>query len=157
MKKKYLILGGLVLGALALAKKYTNFVDKLSFRIKKAKVKLPFPYNTAQIILTCEIDNPSSTSATLHGLTGDLSVKGKQIATIFASGFTLKQGKNEFEATANFSMQNLENVLGLEFDFDTFSSVYNELIKTQMVSDITYRTSLGNFNSKDTWTLQDLL
>ena len=157
MKKSYLILGGLVVTALALKSKYTNFVNSLSFKIKKAKVKLPFPYNNLNIILSCEIDNPTSTSVTLKQIFGKLKYQNKEIATIMGSGTTLKKGVNKIELVANMSIQNLENVANLSFDISTFSSVYNQIIRTPFVSDVTYITSLGTFSSQDNWKLQDLL
>lgn len=157
MKKSYLILGGLVLTALALKSKYTNFVNKLTFKVKKAKVKLPFPYSNLNIILSCEIDNPTSTSVTIKQIFGKLKYQNKEIATIMGNGTTLKKGVNKIELVVNMSIQNLENVANLSFNISSFSSIYSQIIRTPFVSDVTYITSLGTFSSEDNWKLQDLI
>jgi len=157
MKKSYLILGGLVFTALALKSKYTNFVNKLTFKVKKAKVKLPFPYSNLNIILSCDIDNPTSTSVTLKQIFGKLKYQNKEIATIMGNGTTLKKGVNKIELVVNMSIQNLENVANLSFNISSFSSIYNQIIRTPFVSDVTYVTSLGTFSSEDNWKLQDLI
>ena len=157
MKKSYLILGGLVFTALALKSKYTNFVNKLTFKVKKAKVKLPFPYSNLNIILSCDIDNPTSTSVTLKQIFGKLKYQNKEIATIMGNGTTLKKGVNKIELAVNMSIQNLENVANLSFNISSFSSIYNQIIRTPFVSDVTYVTSLGTFSSEDNWKLQDLI
>jgi hypothetical protein len=157
MKKSYLILGGLVFTALALKSKYTNFVNKLTFKVKKAKVKLPFPYSNLNIILSCDIDNPTSTSVTLKQIFGKLKYQNKEIATIMGNGTTLKKGVNKIELVVNMSIQNLENVANLSFNISSFSSIYNQIIRTPFVSDVTYITSLGTFSSEDNWKLQDLI
>jgi len=157
MKKSYLILGGLVLTALALKSKYTNFVNKLTFKVKKAKVKLPFPYSNLNIILSCDIDNPTSTSVTLKQIFGKLKYQNKEIATIMGNGTTLKKGVNKIELVVNMSIQNLENVANLSFNISSFSSIYSQIIRTPFVSDVTYITSLGTFSSEDNWKLQDLI
>jgi len=157
MNKKYLLFGGLIVGALAIVKKYTNFVDKLSFKIKKAKIKAPFPYTNVNLIITCEIINPTSTSVELRQLFGTLKYQGKTLCSIEGGYLNLKQGVNNFNVTANFSTANLEEVSGIKFDYSKFSTLYYQLIRTPLQSDITYITNLGTFKSVDDWKLQELL
>jgi len=157
MNKRYLLFGGLIIGALAIVKKYTNFVDKLSFNIKKAKIKAPFPYNNINLIVSCEIINPTSTSVVLKQLFGTLKYQGKTLCSIEGGYLNLKQGVNNFNVTANFSTANFEEISDIRFDYSQFSTLYYQLIRTPFQSDITYVTNLGTFNSVDDWKLQELL
>lgn len=158
MKKKYLVLGGLALGALALTGKYKSFANNLSFRIKKgAKVKLPFPYDNLQLILKCEIHNPKGTSVDVRSLFGTLSYQGKQVATYSGSPMTIKQGFNNFELNVNFSIQNLENVSGLEFNITSFSSIYNQIVKTPFETKTSIISNLGRFDFDQKWKIQEFI
>lgn len=157
MNKKYLIFGGLVLGALALVKKYTTFAKSLTFKIKKAKVSLPFPYNNMSITLTTEVNNPTNAEVELKQLYGHLQYQGKNVAYIDSNGARIKKGKSELPIIVNFSVANLQNVANLTFDTSTFSSVYNQIIRTPFYTLITYVTNLGTFESEDKFKLQDLL
>jgi hypothetical protein len=157
MKKRPLIIGGLIAMGYFLFTKYTNFVDRLSFRINKAKVKFPYPYNSLQIVLDCNIYNPTNTKVELRNLYGTLSYQGKKVADIFAPSKYIQSGDNQVDATINISVGDLENIMNVDFDFSSVSSVYNQIIRTPFTTDITYTTNLGTFNSKDDWKLQELL
>ena len=151
-------MGGLALGAFALTSKYKSFAHNLSFRIKKgAKVKLPFPYDNLQLILKCEIHNPKNTSFDVRSLFGTLSYQGKQIASYSGKPMTIKKGVNNFELMVNFSIQNLENVSGLQFNITSFSSIYKQIIRTPFESKTSVISNLGRFDFDQKWKIQEFI
>ena len=158
MNKKILIaLGGLALIGTFFAKKMTNFVNKLSFSIKKAKVKLPFPYNNLSITLTCELDNPTSQEIKLNSIFGTLKYQGKDIASFYGNPMQVKSGKNKFDIEVGMTIQQLQNIMNTTFDLTSFATIYKQIIRTPLTTDITYNTELGTFRSVDDWKLQELI
>lgn len=157
MKRKNLILG---VGALALflamnVKKYKGFLNKLSFKVVKGRIKAKFPFNTIDIIIKVEAFNPTETTINLFGATGTLSMQGKKIANIRTTSGEIRQGKNYFDVIATTTPDELENIFSLKFDTSKWQNLVRQIVNEPVVSDITYRTNLGNFSSKDTWRISE--
>jgi len=157
MKNKYLIWGLVVGGAYALVNKYKTFWNKLTFSLGKAKVKLPYPYNNLNLNLQLVINNPTKTSIELRGVYGNLYYQGKHLTTITGVNKMIGEGITYYDVNASFTIQNLINISGFQFDTSSYTALYRQLIRTPFVSDITIVTNLGKFDSKETWVLQDLI
>jgi LEA14-like dessication related protein len=156
MKKTYIFLGLSVL-AFALYSKYKVFWDKVSFSVKKVKLKTQLPYTEFKIIITIGANNPTDTSVTLNSAFGELYLQGKKIANISGGSVIMKKGENLFDVVATISHQDILNVSSTKFDTTNITKFTNQLISEPFTTNMTYDTSLGKFTSKDNWIIKEYI
>lgn len=157
MKRNYILLGVGILAYFLATKvgKLKTFWDKLTFSLGKVRVQSKFPYSEFNIIITMNAYNPTETSVSLNGVDGTLSMQGKTIASVRGGFVNIKQGKNSFDVIATITIEQLNNIIGAKYNTTNFSEFIKQISREPFVSDLNFYTSVGKFNSRDTWKLID--